>query len=55
MSAAAAKKNLKRKTGDVEKAFCWAELPPGKQLALKLPPGLRRFDQESGEPTYGIL
>jgi hypothetical protein len=55
MSAAAVKKNLKRKTGDVEKAFCWAGLPPGKQLALKLPPGLRRFDQESGEPTYGIL
>ena len=54
LSALAVKKNLERKTGDVEKAFCWAKLPPGKQLALKLPPGLRRYDVKSGEETYGI-
>ena len=52
LSAVAVKKNLKRKTGDFEKAFCWAQLPPGKQLAFKLQPGLRKYDQESGEPTY---
>jgi len=51
----AVEKDLERKTGDVEKAFCWAKLPPGKQIALKLPPGLRRYDPQSKEETYGIL
>ena len=37
LSAVAVKKDLERKIGDVEKAFCWATLPPGKQIALKLP------------------
>ena len=54
LSAVAVEKDLERKTGGVEKAFCWAKLPPGKQLALKLPPGLRGCDPESREETYGI-
>ena len=54
LSAVAVRKDLERKTGDVEKAFCWATLPPRKQIALKLPPGLRRYDPESKEETFGI-
>ena len=57
LSAIAVRKNLKRKTGDVEKAFCWSKLPPGKQLALKLPPGLKRFRLVLAkvEETFAIL
>ena len=55
LSAVAVGKDLERKTGDVEKAFCWATLPPGKQIELQLPPKLRRYDPESKEETYGIL
>ena len=55
LSAVAVKKDFERKTGDVEKAFCWATLPPGKQIALKLPPSLQgRCDPESKEETFGI-
>ena len=54
LSAVAVKKDLERKTGDVEKVFCWAKLPPGNQLALELPPGLRWHDPESREETLNI-
>ena len=54
LSAVAVKKDPERKTGDVEKVFCWATLPPGKQNTLKLPPGLRRYDLESKKETFGM-
>ena len=54
LSAVAVKKDLERKTNDVKKAFCWATLPPGKQIALKLQPGLRWYDSDSKEETFGI-
>jgi hypothetical protein len=47
--------NLKRKTGDVEKAYCWAKLPPGDLIAVRYPPRLRRYHQQTKEELYMVL
>jgi hypothetical protein len=47
--------NLFRMTGDVVKAYCWAPLPPGDLIAVKYPPGLKKFHPTTGEETFMIL
>jgi hypothetical protein len=47
--------NLFRMTGDIVKAYCWAPLPPGDLIAVKYPPGLKKFDPGTGEERYMIL
>jgi hypothetical protein len=46
--------DLKRKTGDVEKAYCWASLPPGELIAVRYPDVYKRFNQ-AGEELYMIM
>jgi hypothetical protein len=48
-------RNLKRKTGDVEKAYCWAKLPPGDLIGVRYPPGLREYHPITREELYMIL
>jgi hypothetical protein len=33
--------NLLNMTCDVEKAYCWADVPPGELIAIRYPPGLK--------------
>ena len=47
--------NLINRTGDVEKAYCWADVPPGELIAIRYPPGLKRYHPETKEELYCIL
>jgi site-specific DNA-cytosine methylase len=46
--------NLKRRSGDIEKAYCWADLPPGQLIALAYPDGYKRTN-EKGEELYMVM
>ena len=46
--------NLFRGAFDITKAFCWADLPPGDQIALGYPEGYKQFDKD-GNPLFMIL
>ena len=46
--------NLKRRACDVEKAYCWADLPPGELIALSYPDGYKRTN-EAGEPLFMLM
>jgi site-specific DNA-cytosine methylase len=46
--------NLVRKCGDIEKAYCWAKVPPGELIALSYPEGYRKMD-EQGEELFMIM
>ena len=47
-------KNLKRRCGDIVKAYFWADLPKEQWLACKYPDGLQRVN-EAGEELYCIV
>ena len=47
--------NLVRGAFDITKAFCWAELAPGDQIALKYPEGWKAFCDKTGEELFMIL
>jgi hypothetical protein len=55
MSALLVLCNLLNMTGDVEKAYCWADVPPGELIAIRYPPGLKRYHPETKEELYCIL
>jgi hypothetical protein len=42
-------RNLKRRSANVEKAYCWADLPEDEKLILKYPKGLDRYDDQGNE------
>jgi len=46
--------SLFRAAFDITKAFCWAEVPDGDQIALEYPEGYKRYTAD-GEPMYMIL
>ena len=46
--------NLVRKAGDIEKAYCWADVPPGELIALSYPDGYKRTD-ENGEELFMVM
>ena len=46
--------NLTRMCGDIEKAYCWAKVPPGELIALSYPEGYRRVNDQ-GEELYMIM
>ena len=46
--------NLTRMCGDIEKAYCWAKVPPGELIALSYPEGYCRTN-EQGEELYMIM
>ena len=41
--------NLTRLCGDIEKAYCWADVPPGELIALSYPEGYKRVDEYGNE------
>ena len=47
--------NLCRMTCDIVKAYCWAPMPPGALIAIRYPPGLKRFHPDTGEELYMIM
>ena len=47
--------SLIRGAFDISKAFTWATLPPGDQIALCYPDGFKEYDPVTGEPLYMIL
>jgi hypothetical protein len=47
--------DLCRKTGDIVKAYCWAPMPPGALIAIRYPPGLKKFSAVTGEELYMIM
>jgi len=47
--------NGKRRAFDIAKAYCWADLPPGELIALKYPPGFKKYHTVTGEELYIIL
>ena len=47
--------NLVYKTGDVVKAYCWADVPPGELIAIRYPPGLKKFHPVTKEELYCVL
>jgi hypothetical protein len=46
--------DLFRGAFDITKAFCWADLPPGDQIAVKYPEGFKEYD-EFGNELFMIL
>ena len=42
-------RNLKRRSCDVEKAYCWAKLAEDQKIALRYPKGLEQFDDDGNE------
>ena len=46
--------NLTRMCGDIEKAYCWAKVPPGELIALSYPEGYRRMN-EQGEELFMVM
>ena len=40
--------------GDIEKAYCWAKVPPGELIALSYPEGYRRMN-EQGEELFMVM
>jgi hypothetical protein len=40
---------------DITKAYCWADRPPDKLLALMYPDGFREYDPVTGEKLFIIL
>jgi hypothetical protein len=47
--------NLFRGAFDITKAFCWATLPVGEQIALSYPEGFKHFHPDTGEELFMIL
>jgi hypothetical protein len=47
--------NMFRGAFDITKAFCWATLPPGDQIALEYPEGFKEFNATTKEPLFMIL
>ena len=41
--------SLFRDAFDITKAFCWADLPEGDQIALNYPEGFKEFDKDGNE------
>ena len=54
MAAMTVDMGLHRKAWDISLAYCWADLPPGKLIALKYPKSYERVD-DKGQPLYMIL
>jgi site-specific DNA-cytosine methylase len=46
--------DLFRGAFDITKAFCWADLPTGEQIAVKYPEGFKEYD-EHGNELFMIL
>ena len=46
--------NLKRLCGDIEKAYCWADVPAGELIALSYPEGYKRVNGQGSE-TFMIM
>ena len=42
-------------TGDVEKAYCWAGVPPGELIEIRYPQGLKRYHPQTKEELYCVL
>ena len=47
--------NLFRGAFDITKAYCWADRPKDKLLALKYPDGFQEYHPETGEELFLIL
>ena len=47
--------NLNRSAFDITKAYCWADRPKDKLLALKYPDGFQEYDPVTGEELFIIL
>ena len=47
--------NLSRLCGDIVKAYCWAEVPPGELIALSYPPGYQRTGPDGEEHAQESL
>ena len=43
LTAMTVRTGLHRKAWDIKLAYCWADLPPGAQIALKYPNGFERY------------
>ena len=55
MMALAVQLNLKRRSWDIEKAYCWANIPRNERMAIKHPDGFKRFHPETNEELFMIL
>jgi site-specific DNA-cytosine methylase len=47
--------NLQRKCFDITKAYCWADLPPDKLIAVEYPPGFVETHPATGEKLYIVM
>jgi hypothetical protein len=47
--------NLKRRCFDITKAYCWADLPKDKLIAVEYPPGFVECHPTTGEKMYIIM
>ena len=54
LSALHVQMHLKRKSFDISLAYCWADLPPGKLIALKCPKGYERKGPD-GKDLYMVM
>ena len=54
LSALHVQMHLKRKSFDISLAYCWADLPPGKLIALKYPKGYERKGPD-GKDLYMVM
>ena len=54
LSAMHVQMHLKCKSFDISLAYCWADLPLGKLIALKYPNGYER-NSPTGEPLYNVM
>jgi len=55
LGAMTADMDLKRKSWDISLAYCWADLPPGKLIALRYPKGYERKCPKTSQEMYMIL
>ena len=46
--------NLKRRSCDIVKAYCWAPVPDGELIALAYPAGYKKWNKK-GETLYAIM
>ena len=51
----AVKNNMKRRSWDVEKAYCCAPIPPAERIILRYPQGFKRFCPQTNEELFMIL
>lgn len=54
LQAVMVQRRWKQYAFDIKQAYTHADLPDGKRIALKYPPGFERFD-EDGNPLYMLL